>query len=91
MQARLAAHLLSKHACPVPLPVHTHHGPDPTLLTIVVWWQVDEDAQTVRVAAGITQRRVLDYLAAYTHWKEPAGWVLPAPAWFQDQARLWEL
>ncbi|PSC73742.1 L-gulonolactone oxidase [Micractinium conductrix] len=47
--------------------------------------QVDEDAQTVRVAAGITQRRVLDYLAAYTHWKEPAGWVLPAPAWFQDQ------
>lgn len=28
--------------------------------------QVDEDAQTVRVQAGITQRILLDYLANYT-------------------------
>ena len=35
--------------------------------------QVDEDARTVTVAAGIPQRLLLDYLSEYRHWKEPAG------------------
>ncbi|PSC73887.1 L-gulonolactone oxidase [Micractinium conductrix] len=47
--------------------------------------QVNEDARTVTVAAGITQRRVLDYLADYKYWKEPAGWTLPAFSWYIDQ------
>lgn len=47
--------------------------------------QVNETASTVTVAAGISQRAVLEYLAAYTHWTEPAGWTLPAFSWFIDQ------
>jgi FAD/FMN-containing dehydrogenase len=48
--------------------------------------KVDEDAATVTVEAGIPQRMLLDYLAEYTHWKEPAGWTLPAFSWFLDQS-----
>ncbi|MEO2194208.1 MAG: FAD-binding protein, partial [bacterium] len=47
--------------------------------------QVDEDAQTVTVAAGIPQRQLLEYLSEYTHWNEPEGWTLPAFSWFIDQ------
>ncbi|KAI7844538.1 hypothetical protein COHA_001896 [Chlorella ohadii] len=47
--------------------------------------QVDELAQTVTVAAGITQRVLLDYLAEYKYWKQPSGWTLPAFSWFLDQ------
>ena len=47
--------------------------------------QVDEDAGTVTVAGGISQRHLLEYLANYTHWKEPNGWTLPAFSWFLDQ------
>lgn len=47
--------------------------------------QVNEENRTVTVAPGITQRALLEYLAAYTHWKEPSGWTLPAFSWFIDQ------
>ena len=47
--------------------------------------QVDEEAGTVTVAGGISQRHILDYLAKYTHWNEPNGWTLPAFSWFVDQ------
>ena len=47
--------------------------------------QVDEEAGTATIAGGITQRAVLEYLAAYTHWKQPDGWTLPAFSWFIDQ------
>ncbi|KAL4431088.1 hypothetical protein ABPG75_006344 [Micractinium tetrahymenae] len=47
--------------------------------------QVDEDKQTVTVAAGVTQRALLDYLSEYRYWKQPAGWTLGAFAWFLDQ------
>lgn len=33
------------------------------------------------VAAGITQRVLLDYLAEYKYWKQPSGWTLPAFTW----------
>lgn len=46
---------------------------------------VDEENQTVTVAAGIPQRELLDYLSSYTHWKQPSGWTLPAFSWFIDQ------
>lgn len=47
--------------------------------------KVDEENQTVTVAAGIPQRELLDYLSSYTHWKQPSGWTLPAFSWFIDQ------
>ncbi|KAK9908861.1 hypothetical protein WJX75_003902 [Coccomyxa subellipsoidea] len=47
--------------------------------------QVNEDARTVRVQSGITQRILLDYLANYTTAKAPNGYVLPAFAWYVDQ------
>jgi hypothetical protein len=47
--------------------------------------QVNEEAGTVTVAAGISQRHLLQYLAAYTHWNQPDGWTLPAFSWFIDQ------
>ena len=47
--------------------------------------QVNEDNGTVTVAPGITQRALLEYLSAYNHWNEPAGWTLPAFSWFIDQ------
>eukprot|EP00889_Picochlorum_renovo_P004731 jgi/Picre1/31761/NNA_007111.t1 len=47
--------------------------------------QVDEQAMTVNVSAGITQRILLDYLSDYVHWDEPKGWTLPAFSWFIDQ------
>ena len=47
--------------------------------------KVDEENATVTVAAGLTQRHVLDYLGAYTHWKQPDGWTLPAFSWYIDQ------
>jgi len=47
--------------------------------------QVNEDAATVTVAAGIPQRMLLNYLSEYRYWKEPAGWALPAFSWFIDQ------
>lgn len=46
---------------------------------------VDEEAGTVTVAAGLTQRQILDYLAEYTYWIESRGWTLPAYSWFLDQ------
>lgn len=33
------------------------------------------------VAAGITQRVLLDYLSEYKYWKQRAGWTLPAFSW----------
>ncbi|EIE25101.1 hypothetical protein COCSUDRAFT_40439 [Coccomyxa subellipsoidea C-169] len=47
--------------------------------------QVNEEARTVRVQSGITQRILLDYLANYTTAKAPYGYVLPAFAWYVDQ------
>ncbi len=47
--------------------------------------KVDEENATVTVAAGLSQRHILDYLGAYTHWKQPDGWTLPAFSWFIDQ------
>lgn len=47
--------------------------------------QVDEKNATVTVAGGIPQRMLLDYLANYTQYGEPRGWVLPAFSWFIDQ------
>ncbi len=40
------------------------------------------------MAAGVPQRLLLDYLAEYTHWKQPAGWTLPAFSWFIDQVGM---
>lgn len=40
---------------------------------------------TTAVAAGISQRVLLDYLSEYTHGKQPQGWTLPAFSWFIDQ------
>ncbi len=37
------------------------------------------------VSAGVPQRMLLDYLAAYNHCKQPAGWTLPAFTWWTDQ------
>ena len=28
---------------------------------------------------------LLDWLADYRYWKQPAGWILPAQSWFIDQ------
>ncbi|PSC72038.1 cryptochrome DASH-like isoform A [Micractinium conductrix] len=47
--------------------------------------RVDEEAETVMVATGVTQRTLLDYLAGYTHGLSPRGWTLPVPAGFIDQ------
>lgn len=33
------------------------------------------------VAAGITQRVLLDYLSEYKYWKQRSGWTLPAFSW----------
>lgn len=43
---------------------------------------VDPARLTVTVAAGVTQRVLLDYLAAYP---SPSGYTLPAFSWFIDQ------
>lgn len=43
---------------------------------------VDEESQTVTVAAGVTQRNLLDHLANYG---DGPGWTLPAFSWFIDQ------
>ena len=51
-----------------------------------IW--VDEDARTVTVAAGVTQRTVLDYLSTYKGPRDlnrGRGWILPAQSWFIDQ------
>ncbi|QDZ18639.1 putative D-arabinono-1,4-lactone oxidase [Chloropicon primus] len=51
-----------------------------------IW--VDERAETVRVAAGVTQRTLLDYLSTYKGPSDLAngkGWTLPAFSWFIDQ------
>lgn len=48
--------------------------------------QIDEDKETVTVAAGISQRALMEYLAAFTYWKQPLGWTLPAFSWFIDQS-----
>ena len=37
---------------------------------------MDEDNATVTVAAGISQRILLDYLSNYKYWKQPSGWSL---------------
>ena len=51
--------------------------------------QVDEVAETVTVAAGITQRVLLDYLAESKYWKQPSGWTLPAFSWCVRRPMLW--
>ena len=28
---------------------------------------------------------LLEWLADYRYWKQPAGWILPAQSWFIDQ------
>jgi len=51
-----------------------------------IW--VDEEARTVTVAAGVTQRTLLDYLSTYKGPRDLAqgrGWTLPAFSWFIDQ------
>ena len=48
--------------------------------------QVNEDNATVTVAGGISQRALIDYLALYTHWKQPIGWTIPSFSWFIDQS-----
>ena len=51
-----------------------------------IW--VDEETRTVTVAAGVSQRTLLDYLATYRGPKNLAngrGWTLPAFSWFIDQ------
>ncbi|EFN59179.1 hypothetical protein CHLNCDRAFT_138071 [Chlorella variabilis] len=47
--------------------------------------QVNELDEEVTVAAGITQRALLDYLSDYKYWKQRSGWTLPAFSWFLDQ------
>lgn len=47
--------------------------------------EVDEQSETVTVAAGVTQRQLLDYLAGYKTSESPQGWTLPAFSWFIDQ------
>ena len=47
--------------------------------------QVDEAARTVTVAAGISQRMLLEYLSEYKYGSEPSGWTLPAFSYFIDQ------
>eukprot|EP00887_Chlorella_sp_A99_P005590 scaffold1.g5590.t1 len=44
--------------------------------------QVDEDAEEVTVAGGVPQRVLLDYLAEYKYWKQPSGWSLQEPSFF---------
>lgn len=54
--------------------------------TYPIW--VDEKRQTVRVAAGVSQRTLLDYLSTYKGPSDLAngkGWTLPAFSWFIDQ------
>lgn len=51
-----------------------------------IW--VNERDQTVRVAAGVSQRTLLDYLSTYKGPSDLAdgkGWSLPAFSWFIDQ------
>ncbi|CAK0783638.1 hypothetical protein CVIRNUC_006837 [Coccomyxa viridis] len=47
--------------------------------------QVHEENDTVTVQAGVTQRILVDYLAAHTTAKAPQGYTLPAFAWYVDQ------
>ncbi|GMH44322.1 hypothetical protein BSKO_12256 [Bryopsis sp. KO-2023] len=47
--------------------------------------QVNEEEATVTVAAGVSQRQVLDFLADYRYGLNPEGWTLPAFSWFIDQ------
>ncbi|CAL8471831.1 g11373 [Coccomyxa elongata] len=47
--------------------------------------QVNEDELTVRVAGGVGQRVLLDWLAAYKTQKSPSGYVLLAFAQYIDQ------
>jgi hypothetical protein len=51
-----------------------------------IW--VNERERTVTVAAGVTQRTLLDYLSTYkgpNDLAEGRGWTLPAFSWFVDQ------
>ncbi len=51
-----------------------------------IW--VDEEARTVTVAAGVTQRTLLDYLSTYRgprNLSKGRGWTLPSFSWFIDQ------
>jgi FAD/FMN-containing dehydrogenase len=46
---------------------------------------VDEESRSVTVAAGISQRALLDYLSEYKFGTEPRGWTLPTISYFIDQ------
>lgn len=46
---------------------------------------IDEDARTVEVPSGTSQRVLLDFLANYTVGQQPLGWTLRAFPWFIDQ------
>ena len=51
-----------------------------------IW--VDEEARAVTVAAGVTQRTLLDYLSTFKGPRDlnrGRGWILPAQSWFIDQ------
>lgn len=54
--------------------------------TYPIW--ADEEERTVTVAAGVSQRTVLDYLATFQgprNLNRGRGWTLPGFSWFIDQ------